>query len=260
MLLRKIARPLLAAAFIGQGVDALRRPQQAGQAARPAFDGLKQLPDEISAKVPSDVESFAKANALAQIGGGILLASGRLPRVAAGVLACTVVPGNAGAHMFWTEPDPQRRSEKRAAFLTDVSLIGGLLIAAADTEGRPSLGWRARRVYRRAADALPTASNGALETVGERVSTGLSAGVEHGRELAELVGEKAGPLLESAGERGAQLAEVAGERGAQLAEVAAQRGSQLAEVAVERGTELAQVAREGATTLAGRARRRIRSL
>lgn len=237
MLLRKIARPLLAAAFIGQGVDALRRPQEAGQAARPAFDGLKQLPDEIAAKVPSDVESFAKVNALAQIGGGVLLASGRLPRFAAAVLACTVIPGNAGAHMFWTEPDPQRRTEQRRAFLTDVSLIGGLLIAAADTEGKPSLGWQARRAYRRAAAALPTTSgDAALETVGDKVSAGLQAGVEHGRELAEMVGEKAGPLLESAGERGAQLAEVA----------------------ADRGTELAQAAREGATTLADNARRRIR--
>ncbi len=236
MLLRKIARPLLAAAFVGQGVDALRRPQQAGKAARPAFDGLKRLPDQIAAKVPSDVEAFAKANALAQIGGGVLLASGKLPRIASAVLACTVIPGSAGTHMFWTETDPQRRSEQRKAFLTDVSLVGGLMIAAADTEGKPSLGWRARRAYRRAADSLPTTSGDAvLESVGEKVSAGLLAGVEHGRELAEMVGEKAGPLLESAGERGAQLAEVA----------------------AERGTELAQAAREGASTLADSAHRRL---
>ncbi|UVO11425.1 DoxX family protein [Mycobacterium sp. SVM_VP21] len=221
MLLRKITRPLLAAAFIGQGVEALRRPQQAGRAARPAFDGLKQLPGEIAAKMPSDVEAFAKANALAQVGGGVLLATGKLPRIAAAVLACTVIPGSAGAHMFWTEPDPQRRAEQRKAFLTDISLVGGLMIAAADTEGRPSLGWRARRAYRRAADALPTTSgDAALETVGEKVSAGLKAGVEHGRELAEMVGEMAGPLLESAGERGAQLAEVAADRGTELAQAA----------------------------------------
>lgn len=239
-MMRKIARPLLAAAFIGQGVDALRRPQQAGQTARPAFDGLKQLPDEIAAKVPTDVEAFAKANALVQIGGGALLASGRLPRVAAAVLACTVVPGSAGGHMFWAESDAHRRTEQRQAFLTDVSLIGGLMIAAADTEGKPSLGWRARRAarrtYRRAATALPTTSGDtALEAVGDKVSAGLLTGLEHSRELAERVSAKAGPLLESAGERGAQLAEVA----------------------ADRGTELAQAAREGATTLAGSARRRL---
>lgn len=240
MLMRRIARPLLAAAFIGQGVEALRRPQQAGQTARPAFDGLQHLPDEISAKVPSDVETFAKANALVQIGGGLLLASGRLPRIAAAALACTVIPGSAGGHMFWMEPDIQRRAQQRQAFLTDVSLIGGLMIAAADTEGRPSLGWRARRAarqaYQRAAAAMPTASNDAvLDTVGEKLSAGLQAGAEHGRELAELVGERAGPLLEAAGERGAQFAEVA----------------------ADRGTDLAHAARESATTLAESARRRL---
>ncbi|BBX22189.1 hypothetical protein MTER_16000 [Mycolicibacter terrae] len=238
--MRRIARPLLAAAFVGQGVEALRRPQEAGQTARPAFDGLKQLPDEISAKVPSDVETFARANALVQIGGGLLLASGRLPRVAAAVLAGTVIPGSAGRHMFWTEPDAQRRAEQRQALLTDVSLIGGLMIAAFDTEGKPSLGWRARRAarhaYRRAATALPTTSGDAvLETVGDKVSTGLQAGAEHGRELAEMVSEKAGPLLEAATGRGAQLAEVA----------------------ADRGTELAHAAREGAATLAESARRRL---
>lgn len=240
MLMRRIARPLLAVAFVGQGLEALRRPQQAGQTARPAFDGLNRLPDEIAAKVPSDVETFARANALVQISGGLVLASGRLPRVAAAVLAATVIPGSLGAHMFWAEPDPQRRAQQRQAFLTDVSLIGGLMIAAADTEGRPSLGWRARgaarRTYRRAAAALPTTSGDtAQQTVGEKVSAGLAAGVEHGRELAEMASEKAGPLLESAGER----------------------GTQLAEVAADRGTELTHAARERATMLADSARRRI---
>lgn len=236
--MRKIARPLLAATFVSQGVEALLRPQEAGKTARPALEGLKQLPDEISAKVPSDVESFARANALAQVGGGLLLASGKLPRIAAAVLACTVIPGSAGGRLFWSEPDPQRRTEQRRALLTDVSLIGGLMIAAADTAGKPSLGWRARRAaqrtYRRAASAFPiTAGDGAIDTVGDKVGASLLAGVEHGRELAELVGEKAGPLLESAGERGAQFAEVT----------------------AERGTEFAQVAREGASTLADSARR-----
>lgn len=244
MLMRKIARPLLATAFIGQGVEALRRPQQAGRTARPAFEGLQQLPDEIAAKVPSDVEAFAKANALVQIGSGVLLASGRLPRVAAGVLALTVIPGSVGGHLFWTEPDAQRRAQQRQGLLTDLSLIGGLMIAASDTEGKPSLGWRARRAARRAYGALPTASGDAvLETVGDKVSAGLLAGVERGRELAEAAGEKAGPLLEKAGEKAGPLLESAGERGAHLAEVAAERGTDLAHTARERATVLADSAR-----------------
>jgi hypothetical protein len=33
-------------------------------------------------------------------------------------------------------------------FLKNLGLLGGLLLAAADTEGRPSIGWRAERLLR----------------------------------------------------------------------------------------------------------------
>ena len=44
MLLRRIARPMLAAAFVGQGIDALRSPKPAADAARPTLEGLQKLP------------------------------------------------------------------------------------------------------------------------------------------------------------------------------------------------------------------------
>jgi len=56
------------------------------------------------------------------------------------------VPGSLGGHTFWRDSDPQRKADERRAFLTDVSLIGGLIIAAVDTEGKPSLGWRGREL------------------------------------------------------------------------------------------------------------------
>ena len=80
-----------------------------------------------------------------QIAGGLLLATGRVPRLASAVLAATVIPANLGAHMFWNEVDPGRKAAKRRDFLTDISLLGGLIIAAADTAGKPSLGWRGRQ-------------------------------------------------------------------------------------------------------------------
>lgn len=47
-------------------------------------------------------------------------------------------------HAFWTVEDPQERALQRAHFLTDLSALGGLLIAAADTHGKPSLAYRSR--------------------------------------------------------------------------------------------------------------------
>ncbi|HZA09049.1 DoxX family membrane protein [Mycobacterium sp.] len=263
MLVRRIARPLLSAVFIGQGVDALRSPQQAADTARPTLEGLKKLPEPAATKVPSDPETFARINAFVQIGGGLLLASGKLPRVASAALACTVIPGSLGGHLFWTEPDPQRKAQQRREFMTDLSLIGGLMIASVDTEGKPSLGWRGRRAARRASKtvsaALPVGAAGGgavLGTVGERVGHGLQTGAERGRELAEAASEKAGPWLEVAKERGAELADVARERGAELADVARERGAELADVARERGAEFADVARERGAEFAESSRER----
>jgi uncharacterized membrane protein YphA (DoxX/SURF4 family) len=247
MLIRRIARPMLSAVFISRGVDALRSPKPAADAARPTLEGLSKLPDPVGTNVPSNAETVARVNAAVQIGGGLLLAAGKLPRVASAALALTVVPGSLGGHTFWNETDPQRKTDERRAFLTDVSLIGALIIAAADTEGRPSLGWRGRRAAHKVSEAVSAAlpagaaTGGALadSALAEKVGHGLQVGAERGRELAHV-----------ARERGADLAEVALERGAEWAEVARERAPELAETARERGAEYADVARERAGELA----------
>ena len=129
MVIRRIARPLLSAAFIGQGINSLLNPKSAAEAAAPAVDGLQSLPDPLGSSIPSDPQTVAQVNAAVQIGGGLLLASGKLPRFASAALALTVVPANLGTHSFWNELDPQLKAEKRQQFLTDLSLVGGLLIA-----------------------------------------------------------------------------------------------------------------------------------
>lgn len=230
MLIRKIARPLLSAAFIGQGVDALLNPKYAAQAAAPAVGILQALPDPVGTSIPGDPETFAQLNAAVQIGGGLLLATGKMPRVASAVLAFTVLPANLGSHMFWAEADPERKADKRKAFLTDLSLLGGLMIASADTAGKPSLGWRGRqaaeRLSERVSSALP-ASQDSLDSefaeFGEKVAHGLQLGAERGRELASTAAARSKPLAKKARKRGVELAETAAARGSQLAEITRER-------------------------------------
>ena len=112
MLIRRIARPLLSVAFIGQGVDALRNPKPAADAARPALDGMRQLPDPIGTNVPTNAENFARVNAAVQVGGGLLLATGKLPRLASAALAFTVIPGSLGGHMFWNQDRPAAQGRR----------------------------------------------------------------------------------------------------------------------------------------------------
>jgi uncharacterized membrane protein YphA (DoxX/SURF4 family) len=259
---------MLSAVFISRGVDALRSPKPAADAARPTLEGLSKLPDPVGTNVPANAEAFARANAAVQIAGGLLLASGRLPQVASAALAVTVIPGSLGGHTFWNESDPQRKADERRAFLTDVSLIGGLIIAAVDTEGRPSLGWRGRRAAHRVSEAVAAAlpagaaSGGALadSALAEKLGHGLNVARERGAELAEATRERGAELAEATRERGAELAEVARERAPVLAEVARERGAELADVARGRGAELAGVARERGAEWADIARERAPEL
>lgn len=264
MLIRRVARPMLSAVFISRGIEALRSPKPAADATRNTLEGLSKLPDPVGTNVPSNAETVARVNAAVQIGGGLLLATGKLPRVASAALALTVVPGSLGGHNFWNESDPQRKADERRAFVTDISLIGGLIIAAVDTEGKPSLGWRGRRAAHKVSEAVTAAlpvgaaAGGSLadSEFAEKVGHGLHVGAERGRELAHLARERGGELAEVASERGGKLAVVARQRGEELAEIARERGGELAVVARQRGEEFADVARDRAPELADAARER----
>jgi len=241
MLIRRIARPLLSVAFIGQGIDSLLNPKPAAEAAAPMVDGLRALPDPVGSVIPSDPQTFARINAAVQIGGGLLLATGKAPRVASAALAFTVLPANVGAHMFWSESDPQLKTEKRKEFMTDLSLLGGLMIASADTAGKPSLGWRGRRAAERLSERVSSALPGSDDTfdadlgeLGEKIVHGLQAGAERGRELASTAAERGAPLAKKARKRGEKWADTARVRGVELAETARLHGGQLADAARER--------------------------
>ena len=235
MLVRRVARPLLSAVFIGQGVEALRKPEEAAETARPTVEGLRRLPEPAATKVPPDPETLARVTAAVEIGGGLLLASGKFPRLASAALAWTVVPGRLGGHLFWTEIDPQRKAQQRRDFLTDLSLLGGLMIASVDTEGKPSLGWRGRHAARRASEAVSSAlpagtpSGGPLlGTVTEKFGHGLQTGAERGLLFADVAGDRVSPLLELAREHGSKLAETAQKRGKKAAKKAQKRLGQIA--------------------------------
>jgi uncharacterized membrane protein YphA (DoxX/SURF4 family)/gas vesicle protein len=267
MLIRRIARPLLSVAFIGQGVESLLNPKSAAEAAAPAVDGLQALPDSVARSLPDDPQTFAQVTAAVQIGGGLLLATGKLPRVASAVLAVTVLPANFGTYAFWKETDPERKAELRRGFLKDLSLVGGLMIASADTAGKPSLGWRGRRAAERLSErvssALPGSDDTDLGEFGERIAHGLHVGAERGRELANTAAERSAPYAEAALDRGREWANTAAERSAPLAKKARKRGEKLAnevaeraEKARERSEKLADEAAEKAAPLAKKARKR----
>jgi len=139
-MVRRIARPMLAAVFVAGGLDALLHPTERAKMAAPLVTKLSG-----PLNLPDDPELMVRANAATMVAAGTMLAFGTFPRVAALALAGTLVPTTYTAHPFWTIKDPAVRSQERVHFLKNVSLLGGVLIAAVDTAGKPGLAYRTRR-------------------------------------------------------------------------------------------------------------------
>lgn len=139
--LRAFARPMLASIFVIQGYDTVLRPERVSAQAEPV---VRPIADRVPA-VPGQTEQAVRINGAVQVVAGSLLALGRLPRLSALAIAATLVPTTLAGHRFWEAEDKQERAQQRIHFLKNLSMLGGLVIAAADTAGRPSLAWRSRR-------------------------------------------------------------------------------------------------------------------
>ncbi|WP_121258122.1 DoxX family protein [Nocardioides ferulae] len=144
---RLFARPMLASMFVVGGANALRNATALAPTAAPVTDKLAekaspQLP------LPTDPVTFVRINGAAQLGAGIALATGRAPRLSAAVLAASLVPTTYAGHRFWEAQDKDTRKNQMIQFFKNVSMLGGLLIAAGDTDGRPGVAWRARHAAR----------------------------------------------------------------------------------------------------------------
>ncbi|MCF6525172.1 DoxX family protein [Streptomyces sp. JJ36] len=145
MILRRIARPLLAAIFVSGGINALRQTEGHAKAVQPFLDRtVGRRSEDLPDAVPTDPETLVRIDAVLKLGGGVALAFGWAPRVAATVLLGTLVSTTAAAHRFWEEEDEGTRNDQLIHFLKNAGLAGGLLLAVADTEGKPSVAWRAR--------------------------------------------------------------------------------------------------------------------
>lgn len=149
-LIRAVARPMLASMFVVGGIDALKDPQGKTPAAEPVTEALA---DQVPQLADLDPATMVRANGAAQVAGGLLLALGKMPRLASTVLAATLVPTTMAGHRFWEEEEPGARANQQVHFFKNVSMMGGLAIAAMDTEGRPGLVWRAGHALEHAEQA-----------------------------------------------------------------------------------------------------------
>lgn len=146
-LLRFVGRSMLASYFVINGVNALRHPEEFVAAAQPFADKVlpmvnSAIPKQARGYLPEDTVGFVKCTGALQIAGGLSLAMGIGRRLGAGVLALTMVP-----HVLAANPLKAKgadRSALQSQLGKNVALLGGVILAAQDTEGKPNLAWRMR--------------------------------------------------------------------------------------------------------------------
>ncbi len=124
--IQALARLGLSGIFINGGLDVYRDPKPRAAIAGPFIEKLAELVPAL----PSDPVPIVRVNAIVQVVAGGLLAAGILPRLAATILAGSLVPTTFGGHPFWQVDDPARRSQQRTQFLKNAAILGGLLLVA----------------------------------------------------------------------------------------------------------------------------------
>ncbi len=155
----RTAKPLIAGMFVVGGVDSVMHPE--GKAKKAEKVGV---PIAEVVGLPEDPVLLVRVNGAVQVAAGALLAIGKAPRLAALALAASLVPTTLAGHRFWEEHDEQARAQQRIHFLKNAAMLGGLLLAATDRDGRPAMSWRARKLADRAAAGVAAKASKATAT------------------------------------------------------------------------------------------------
>jgi putative oxidoreductase len=153
--LRMIARTSLGAVFIGGGLDSLQSPAPKAEVAAPVTEMARNAVDML----PDSDVTLVRINGGVHVAAGTLLVLGKLPRLSALALAASLIPTTLGGHRFWEAASAEEKKQQQLHFSKNLAMFGGLLFAALDRHGQPSLAWRAKRLAGQASDKLPLGSS-----------------------------------------------------------------------------------------------------
>ena len=151
---------MLASIFVVDGVRHLINPEAKVETARQVLDKVGPMLEKADPRIPTDPRTIVRAKAATDVVAGLALATGHFTRPAAAVLAAGLVPTTFACHPFWAV-DKQESAAHRMQFLKNLGLLGGLLLAAADTEGRPGLHYRTTHAVGRSQRAVKRAAKAA---------------------------------------------------------------------------------------------------
>ena len=135
---------MLGTIFMVSGVRAVTDPHRLVPRAKPVTDRVVPLLEKTDQRLPTDPAALVRINGAVQAGAGALMLT-RFSRPAALVLAGSMVPTTVAGHPFWAMDSKAESRQHQTQFLKNLAIMGGLLLAGLDTEGRPGIAWRTRR-------------------------------------------------------------------------------------------------------------------
>lgn len=136
-LLRYISRPLLAAVFIHDGIDAFLNPDDHVERFRKMEPTLEKV--GLPPVLTSDAKMLSRVSGAATAATALGLAVGKYPRICALILAVVNLPISVVNNPVWAAKSPAERKEYTRGLVAGASLAGGLGMVLADANGQPSL-------------------------------------------------------------------------------------------------------------------------
>ncbi|WP_237187945.1 DoxX family membrane protein [Rothia nasimurium] len=143
-IVRRFARPLLASSFILSGVDRLRDPESSQHLAKVVDLAATASPQ--LAVLRGQEKLVGQALAGTQVAAGALFALGKLPRFSSTLLFITGTVNSYVEYRAAEADTKQKKLARRNAAVVNGSLLGAIAISAVDTDGNPSLAWRASKL------------------------------------------------------------------------------------------------------------------
>lgn len=167
-LVRLIARPLLATGFVAVGVERLRNVDQTAEQLAPTLSRIGSAVPAAAAAT-SNPALVARVAGYTQVGAASLLGMGKFTRIASLLLAGTAALNSVVEYRNAEASTAAERKERRNQLLKNLSLIGGVLLSAVDTNGRPGLAWRANHLASDTGRKGRAAAKAVRKTTGKQI-------------------------------------------------------------------------------------------
>jgi putative oxidoreductase len=167
---RGLSRTLLASTFVVGGLSAWKQ-------SRTLAPDAEHVASMVSQRAGTKIsgEQLVKLTAGVQVVGGGLFALGVFPRLLALALGASLLPTTVSGQSFWASDATSPSVDRTGQFVRNAGLLGGLLFAAIDTGGRPSVFWSGRRAAEGLAEAVGATTKSVASTT-KSVVDGITPG------------------------------------------------------------------------------------